>query len=47
MAREFIKEYIIEMSHIVMKIKTLKIYLSENALVHLVLNSLLAQFKVG
>ena len=39
-----------EISHIVLKIKTLKIHLSKDALVHLVLNYLLAQFnqfKVG
>ena len=44
------REYIMEMSHIVSKIKTLKIHLSEDALVHFLLNSLYAQFnqfKVG
>ena len=50
MAREFIREYIMEMPHIVLKIKTLKIHLSEGTLINLVMNSLSAQFnqfKVG
>ena len=50
MVREFIREYIMEMSHIVSKIKTINIHLSEDALIYLVLNSLPAQFnqfKVG
>ena len=45
-----IRGYIKEMSHIVSKLKTLKIQLSEDILVHLVLNSLSAhfnQFKVS
>ena len=45
-----IREYIMEMSHIVSKLKTLKIQLVEDVLVHLVLNSFSAhfnQFKVS
>ena len=40
-----IKKYIMEMSHIVSKLKTLKIQLSENVLVHLVFNSLSTHFN--
>ena len=40
-----IMEYIMEMSHIVSKLKTLKIQLLEDVLVHLVLNSLFAHFN--
>ena len=40
-----IREYIMEMSHVVSKLKTLKIQLSEDVLVHLVLNSLSARFN--
>ena len=43
-----IREYIMEMSHIVSKLKTLKIQLSEDILVHLVLNSAyFNQFKAS
>ena len=45
-----IREYIMDMSHIVSKLKTLMIQLSEDILLHLVLNSLSAyfnQFKLG
>ncbi|KAL5755315.1 hypothetical protein ACOSP7_023535 [Xanthoceras sorbifolium] len=40
-----IKEYIMEMSHIASKLKTLKLELSDDFLVHLVLISLPAQFS--
>ena len=40
-----IKEYIMEMSHIASKLKTLKVELSEDFLVHLILISLPAQFS--
>ena len=39
-----IREYIMEMSHIASKLKTLKLELSDDLLVHLVLISLPAQF---
>ena len=45
-----IREYIMEMSHIVSKFNTIKIQLSENVLIHLVLNSISTnfnQFKVS
>ena len=40
-----IKEYIIEMSHLTSRLKALKLDLSEDLLVHLVLISLLTQFS--
>ena len=40
-----IREYIMEMSHLASKLKTLKLELSEDLLVHLVLISLPAQFS--
>lgn len=45
-----IREYIMEMSHLVSKLRTLKIEISEDILVHIVLNSLPSsfdQFKVN
>ena len=45
-----IREYIMEMSHITLKLKALKLELSEDLLVHLVLISLptqYSQFKVS
>ena len=43
--KENIREYIMEMSNIVKKLKTPKLQLSDDLLVHLVLISLLAQFS--
>ena len=40
-----IREYIMEMSHLASKLKTLKLELSEDLLVHLVLISLPTQFS--
>lgn len=42
--KENIKEYILEMSHLVSKLNELKLEFSEDLLVHLILISLLAQF---
>ena len=44
-AKRNIREYILEMSHITSKLKALKLELSEDLLVHLVLISLPAQFS--
>ena len=44
-AKGNIMEYILEMSHITLKLKALKLELSEDLLVHLVLISLTAQFS--
>ena len=43
--KENIREYIMEMSNIAEKLKALKLQLSDDLLVHLVLISLLAQFS--
>ena len=43
--KENIKEYIMEMSNLVTKLKALKLELSEDILVHLVLISLPTQFS--
>ena len=43
--KENIREYIMQMSHIAFKLKALKLELSEDLLVHLVLISLPAQFS--
>ena len=43
--KENIREYIVEMSNIARKLKALKLQLSNDLLVHLVLISLLAQFN--
>ena len=43
--KENIREYIMQMSHIAFKFKALKLELSEDLLVHLVLISLSAQFN--
>lgn len=40
-----VREYIMEMSHLASKVKALKLDLSDDLLVHLVLSSLLAQFN--
>ena len=43
--KENIKEYIMQMSHIAFKLKILKLELSEDLLVHLILISLPAHFS--